>query len=359
MIRLLIFGRPARPYHRGVSASPPTPSAPTLDSVAARAGVSRATAGRVLSGSTRVGEAAREAVLAAAAELSYVTNRAARSLVTRRSDSVALVVSESDDRVFADPFFPAVLRGAHKAVADAGMQLVLVVLSTPAEHERFVQFAAGGHVDGVICVSLHGDDPLPGRLRGAGLKVVLSGRPFRAGDDVPFVDADNLDGARLATRALLEAGCRAPATITGPPDMPAAQDRLAGYREELAAAGVRWSPRRVVAGDFTTQGGYDAMRALLRQRTPPDGVFAANDAMAVGALRALHEAGCRVPDDVRVVGFDDSPHAPSSHPPLTTVRQPMESLGRELGSLLVSMVLGRPVPASVVLPTELVRRATC
>jgi DNA-binding LacI/PurR family transcriptional regulator len=335
------------------------PGAPTLESVAALAGVSRATAGRVLSGSPRVSEAATRAVLDAAAELSYVTNRAARSLVTRRSDSIAFVVAEDEERVFADPFFPAVLRGAHQAVQDAELQLVFVVLSTQAEHEQFYRFAAGGHVDGAVFVSLHGDDPLPQRLREVGVPSVLTGRPFRVDSDVPHVDADNVGGGRLATRALLDAGCRHLATIAGPLDMPAAQDRLAGFEAELAQAGVRVPRSRVTHGDFTPDSGYLAMQRLLRSSTPPDGVFVANDSMAVGALRALREAALDVPGEVKVVGFDDSPLAAASHPALTTVRQPMEQLGREMATLLMALVQGGVAPRPLVLPTELVRRATC
>src|SRR5687768_9448155 len=139
-------------------------TAPTLESVAERAGVSRATAGRVLAGATTVGEQAREAVLRAAAELSYVTNRAARSLMTRRSDSIAFVAAESEGRFFDDPYFSLILRGAHAAVAERDVQLVFSVLAGDEARNRFERFARGGHLDGVIIASLHGDDPLPRRL---------------------------------------------------------------------------------------------------------------------------------------------------------------------------------------------------
>src|SRR3954470_22700387 len=183
--------------------------APTLESVAERAGVSRATAGRVLAGSSTVGEQAREAVLRAAAELSYVTNRAARSLMTRRSDSIAFVVAESDERFFADPYFSQVLRGVHAAVAAHDVQLVFAVLSDAAERERFERFARGGHVDGAVFVSLHGADPLPQRLQDAGIPVVISGRPLGATighSALAYVDADNVEGARSAVRLLAERG---------------------------------------------------------------------------------------------------------------------------------------------------------
>lgn len=303
--------------------------------------------------------AAKQAVQDAAAELSYVTNRAARSLVTRRSDSIAFVVSESEERLFEDPFFPAVLRGAHKAVSGESVQLVFVVLATPSEHERFFRFAAGGHVDGAMFISLHGDDPLPNRLRQVGIPVVLSGRPFRPDDDIPSVDADNVTGARLATRALLDAGCTRLSTITGPLDMPAAQDRLRGYQDELTDSRRKVARTRTIESDFSTDGGFEAMNQLLRNRFAPDGVFAANDQMAVGAMRAVREAGLQVPRDVKVVGFDDSPLATAAHPPLTSVRQPMEELGREMAHLLMALVNGEATHTSVMLPTELVVRGTC
>jgi DNA-binding LacI/PurR family transcriptional regulator len=192
-----------------------------------------------------------------------------------------------------------------------------------------------------------------------GIPVVLSGRPFRPDDDIPNVDADNVAGARLATRALLDVGCSRLATITGPLDMPAAQDRLSGYEAELTESGRKVATTRTVESDFTTEGGFDAMNRLLRNRFAPDGVFAANDQMAVGAMRAVREAGLQVPRDVKVVGFDDSPLATAAHPPLTSVRQPMEELGREMAHLLMSLVNGEATRTSVMLPTELVVRGTC
>jgi DNA-binding LacI/PurR family transcriptional regulator len=196
--------------------------APTLESVAALAGVSRATAGRVLAGSPRVSEHARDVVLAAAQELSYVTNRAARSLMTRRSDSIAFVVAEQEERFFADPFFSLVLRGVHAAVAAHDVQIVFAVLSTAAERERFERFARGGHVDGVAFVSLRGADPLPARLQDAGVPVMLQGRPFGTERDAPavvgYVDADNHGGSRAATRLLADGGRTRIGTVTGPLD---------------------------------------------------------------------------------------------------------------------------------------------
>jgi DNA-binding LacI/PurR family transcriptional regulator len=332
--------------------------APTLESVAARAGVSRATAGRVLAGSARVSDHARDAVLRAAQELSYVTNRAARSLMTRRSDSIAFVVAEQEERFFADPFFALVLRGVHAAVAAHDVQVVFAALATGAERERFERFARGGHVDGVVFVSLHGADPLPQRLQQAGVPVMLQGRPFGTARDAPatvgYVDADNHGGARAATRLLAEGGRTRIAAVTGPLDMTAAVDRFDGFRTELAARDL--APAAVAHGDFTVEGGRRAMRELLDARPDLDGAAVANDLMALGALQALGERGRRVPDDVALVGFDDIPLATAATPPLTTVRQPMAEMGRAMATALLGIVDDGLPRTPLVLPTEIVRR---
>jgi DNA-binding LacI/PurR family transcriptional regulator len=335
-------------------------NAPTLESVAARAGVSRATAGRVLAGSARVSDHARDAVLQAAAELSYVTNRAARSLMTRRSDSIAFVVAEQEERFFADPFFSLVLRGVHAAVAARDVQVVFAVLASDAERERFERFVRGGHVDGVVFVSLHGADPLPQRLQDAGVPVLLQGRPLDiprgAPASVAYVDADNHQGARAATGLLAGAGRRRIGTVTGPLDMAAAVDRYDGFRAELSDLGLR--PAAVAHGDFSVDGGRRAMAALLDAAPDLDAVVVANDLMALGALQTLGERGRRVPDDVALVGFDDIPIAAATTPPLTTVRQPMDGMGRAMAEALLEMVDDHRHRGPLILPTEIVRRAS-
>jgi DNA-binding LacI/PurR family transcriptional regulator len=341
---------------RPVGARPAGRAAPTLESVAERAGVSRATAGRVLSGSTTVGEQAREAVLRAAAELSYVTNRAARSLMTRRSDSIAFVVAEEENRFFDDPYFALLLRGAHTAIARRDVQLVFSVLSGAEARDRFERFARGGHLDGVIVVSLHGDDPLPRRLLAAGIPVVLSGRPYTPVEGLTYVDAGNTDGARTAVTRLAERGRTRLATITGPMDMVAAIDRRDGFEAELAARGL--VGHGVADGDFSIVGGRAAMARLLAAAPDIDGVFAANDLMAVGAMQALAESGRRVPEDVAVVGFDDSPLAAVTNPAVTTVRQPIEAMGTALAALLLETIEQGEAPEPVIVDTELVPRTS-
>ncbi len=209
----------------------------TLDEVARVAGVSRATVSRVVNGSPKVSPEIRKSVERAIDRLGYVPNRAARSLVTRRSESIAVVITEPAPRLFSDPFFPRIIRGVSTALAARDLQLVLLMPDDPREEQRTVRYLTGGHVDGVILVSLHGDDPLPRELAARHIPIVVVGRP-PLGAAVDHVDADNRGGALLATRHLIDGGRRRIATISGPSDMNVGIDRLAGYRDALAQAGL-------------------------------------------------------------------------------------------------------------------------
>jgi DNA-binding LacI/PurR family transcriptional regulator len=331
-------------------------SVPTLEEVARVAGVSRATASRVVNGSPSVGIEVRQSVERAIAQLGYVPNRAARSLVNRRNDSVGVVIAEPTGRIFSDPFFVEVLRGISAGLATREMQLVLVMSQTAEEERRAERYLTRGHVDGVILFSLHGDDPLPAHLRSRGIPVVVGGEPPR-GAQVSYVDNDNQGGTTAAVTHLIEQGRRAIATITGPPDMPAGVTRLSAYRSTLRDAGMEATPDLEEAGGFTREGGQRAIEILLQRRPDIDAVFAASDLMAAGALAALHAAGRKVPGDVAVVGFDDSLIALSTRPPLSTVRQSMEVMGRELVRILLQAVDARDqVIRRVVLGTELIVR---
>lgn len=331
--------------------------APTLEEVAARAGVSRATASRVLRGDAKVSERAREVVLAAAREISYAPNLAARTLVTGRSESVAFLVEETEERMFADPFFLGMLRSAQEAVAEAGLQLVFTVMTRPEDQERFLAYAAGGHVDGVLLLSLHGQDQLPQRLEALGVPTVLSGRPLSGRRQLWYVDADNVGGGELATTHLLGSGRAHVATVAGPLDMCAGQDRLAGYRAAFESSGQRYDESLVSVGDFTAAGGYAAAQRLLDRHPEVDGIFAASDLAAFGVLRALKERGRRIGDDVSVIGFDDIPAAAEQQPALSTVKQPIAALGTTMTRLLLDRIDGRQrLPRRTVLPVELVLR---
>ncbi|SDR14396.1 LacI family DNA-binding transcriptional regulator [Thermostaphylospora chromogena] len=328
---------------------------PTLEAVAARAGVGRGTVSRVINGSPKVSEKARNAVLQAIKELGYVPNRAARTLVTRRTDTIALVVSETQERLFDEPFFAGIIRGIGSALTETGLQLILAMAQSPEEHDRLEQYLTGQHVDGVLLISLHGADPLPGRLESMGVPTVLGGRPVGL-DPYSYVDVDNRAGARQAVKYLLSKGRQHIATIAGPQDMFAGVDRLAGYRDALLATGL---PEIVAFGDFSEESGIVAMRRLLAENSHIDAVFAASDPMALGAMRVIKEEGLSIPDDIAVIGFDDSPAGAHSSPALTTVHQPSEAMGRQMVQLLVARINGEALKQPVViLDTHLVPRAS-
>ncbi|GGK82747.1 LacI family DNA-binding transcriptional regulator [Mangrovihabitans endophyticus] len=331
---------------------------PTLEAVARRAGVSRATVSRVVNGSTTVATAIREAVHQAVEELGYVPNQAARSLVTQRTESIALILPESASRVFSDDmFFPAVIRGVSTELEAADKQLVLMMAGSAASHDRVERYAMAGHVDGVMFASMHGADPLPGALARLGIPVVCSGRPLTPSEAaVPYVDVDHFGGVTTAVEHLLTSGRRRVATIAGPQDMVAGIDRLNGYRATVDRAGMG---TLIAVGDFTRESGVRAMGELLSTDPTLDAVFVASDMMAHGALQTLRRAGRRVPEDVAVIGFDDVEISRLSDPPLTTVRQPIVEMGGTMARLMLGLVRGRSdATSAVVLPTELVVRAS-
>ncbi|MEU7028187.1 LacI family DNA-binding transcriptional regulator [Streptomyces sp. NPDC046275] len=338
---------------------------PTLEQVAVRAGVGRGTVSRVINGSPRVSEQAREAVRRAIEELGYVPNQAARTLAGSRTDAIALVIPETEARLFAEPYFLDIIRGISAELGAADQQLLLTLVRTERERQRFEQYVAARRVDGVLLASVHADDPLPERVRELGLPVVLNGR--RTADEAaPYVDSDNAGAGRAAVAHLAAGGRRRIATITGPLDMYVARARLDGYREGVAAAGLAPDELLVATGDFTEEGGRCAMRALIERAPDLDAVFAASDVMAAGARGVLREAGRRVPEDVALVGVDDSAVARLMDPPLTSVRQPIEEMGRTMARMLLRELAGEGEgeregegrAARQVLPTELVVRAS-
>ncbi|NYD69767.1 LacI family transcriptional regulator [Herbiconiux flava] len=331
---------------------------PTLEMVAAEAGVSRATVSRVVNGSTSVAPDIIAQVQAAVARLDYVPNRVARSLASRRADVIALIVPESASTVFADPFFAPVVRGVARVLGDTDYTLNLLIASEsrPEKTRRYLQ---GGNVDGALVVSHHAEDHSYVGL-GSALPMVFGGRPLIPGlTDRHHVDVDNVDSARRAVAHLLGLGRTRIGTIAGRQDMPAGLDRLVGWREAVAASGAgRASVDLVEFGDFTQDSGAEAAERMLAREPGLDALFVANDQMAAGAMRVLAAHGRRVPDDVAVIGFDDDTFAATLSPPLTTVRQPAMEFGEAMAEVLIALIAGEDVPRRTVIPTSLVRRGS-
>jgi DNA-binding LacI/PurR family transcriptional regulator len=338
---------------------------PTLEDVARAAGVSRATVSRVINGIRNVDPAIQETVRQAIAVTGYVPNQAARSLVTRRTGAIALVVSGAGDdsqenpypsQVFADPFFGRVAAGAVGFLRPLGIHPVLMFADTSESRTQIVTYLRQGNADGAVLVSTHADDPLPKLLVDASLPTVLFAKPARP-IPISYVDVAHRAGAQLAADHLVARGCRRVATVSGPLDVPASQDRLAGFQDAMAVHGHPYIP--VAEGNFTMPSGEAAMERLLAEHPDVDGVFAANDLMAQGALLVLRHHGRRVPDDVAMVGFDDSSAALACRPALTTVRHPVEDMAAEMVRLLLSHIEepGLPVTSKIFQPTLVIRES--
>ncbi len=337
---------------------------PTLEEIAKAAGVSRSTVSRVINDEPNVRPEVRQRVWQVVEAMGYHPNAAARSLVSRRSQTLGVIIPQTVNTVFADPFLPNVLRGIADAANEHKYHLMLSMVSRPLEEDFYRRALRSQMLDGVVILSAFLDDPLIPRLLRDRIPFVTIGRhPHEPA--ASYVDADNVRGARMATEHLLRQGRRRVATITGPASMIAGLDRREGYQAALREADLPLDENLIAEGDFTEAGGYVAMQQLLLQE--PDAVFVANDLMAIGALRAIRQVGRRVPDDVALVGFDDAQIAAYADPPLTTVRQPVYELGDTAINLLVRLI--EPVGSlrgyetqdslRAILPTELVIRASC
>lgn len=332
-------------------------STPTLEEVARRSGVSRSTVSRVINDHPHVQTTTRERVQAVVRQLDFQPNRAARSLAQGRSRTLGLLIPQGVGVLFTDPYFPIFVQGVTAACAAAEYAVMLWLAAPAYERQTLLQMLHGGQIDGVIVSSLLTDNSIIGALLAGGRPFVLVGRHDSA-PNLTYVDVDNVTGAHSIVAHLLQLGRRRVAHIAGPATMRVGQDRLRGYTTALRQHGLPLTPDLVAEGDFSEASGYAAMRRLLPHR--PDAVFAASDAMAFGALRALQAAGRAVPADVAVAGFDDLPAAAFCQPPLTTVRQPIDQLADQAVTLLLDQLREPPSRARrVILPGELIIRQSC
>ena len=305
--------------------------APTMADVAQRAGVSHQTVSRVLNDAQAVRPETREAVLKAIADLGYRRNQAARALVTRRSGLIGVIVDEL--RLYGPA---STVSSVAQAAREAGYGITLDLLwdVTGSSVAAALEHQLSQAVEAVVLVAVHGEMPDAAALRGLSVPVIaLDGL---LGDETPSAGVDHHAGGMMATRHLLDLGHRRIAHIAGPAEWAQAESRQAGFLEALGQAGV--APGPVVTGDWSPRAGYEGCLRIFDEDPSTTALFVANDQMAMGALRALAEAGRTVPDHVSVVGFDDIPEASFSQPPLTTIRQDFGELGREAVRLVVGAI---------------------
>jgi LacI family transcriptional regulator len=311
----------------------------------------------VINDEPNVGKATREKVLQIIQQANFHPNMTARGLAAGRTQILGIVIPREVSSLFGDPYYPILIQGISSACNTLDYS-VMLWLAEPAYERRMIRkLLYSGLIDGAIVACALTDDSLVDALVDGHMPFVLVGR--HPGDSrVSYVDIYNVTSACDIVMHLLRLGYRRIATITGPRNMVPGLDRLEGYLAALRQRGITSDPNLIVEGDFSEAGGRAAMQRLLPHA--PEAVFAASDMMAVGALRTLREAGCRVPEDVALVGFDDIPLAARSEPPLTTVRQPVQRTGAVAAEALIDMI-ENPVtaPRRIILPTEIVIRESC
>jgi LacI family transcriptional regulator len=332
----------------------------TQAEVARLANVSQAVVSYVLNGSrsSSVSPETRRRVLDAIEELGYVPDAPARTLRTRRTLTIATIIPD-----ITNPFYPAFERGIQDVAEARGYDLITYNSDGLYDKElKCIRSILRGHVDGLILVpfqvTMADLQPLVSR----GVPVVIFGDMAHETLPIPYdrLYVDNVTASRDLVTFLIDRGHRRIGMIAGPADVPRRESRVRGYRDALAARGIPSEEVLIRVGDFTEEGGYRATRELLKLSPMPTALFAANDMIALGALFALHEAGLRVPDDLAIVGFDDIPAAKLLHPPLTTVAQFPERIGRRAAEMFFDRLGNDPPtePRCEVMPVELKIRAS-
>ena len=326
------------------------PGPATIEDVAARSGVSTATVSRVLSGSVPARPETRERVLAAARDLGYRPSGIARALKRRETRTLGLVITD-----ITNPFYPQVVSAIEAAAHERGYGIVLANGGDdPARELEHLDLLVERRVDGIIIASSRMTRRHAEHLRATSVPVVLVNDPV-SGSGLPTVTTAHRRGARMAAEHLIELGHARIGHISAPSEHPAAGQRRQGVRDAVRAAGLEGP--LIAIGDGRVGGGASAAEALIGAGIT--GIVAYNDLTAIGALRALRRARIGVPEEVSVVGFDDIDLAAWTDPPLTTIRQPIDELGRWAVDHLIGLLAGgRPGGGTSVLEPSLVVRGS-
>jgi len=308
--------------------------------VAKKAQVSRTTVSFVLNDvpGVSISEATRRRVLDAARALNYFPNAAGRHLVSGRTNTLGLVLSQSQEQMFADAFLPQVIFGVEQAAMQQGYHVLLKPVS-PEDTAGLTRLIRENHVDGILLSGPREDDPELLHLHREGVPIMLMGQ--LPGTDIPFVDVNAAAGAEMAVSHLINAGHQHIALITNAPlSYTSARQRRDGYVSALEKSCLSVDPALIREGAYTPASGFKAMQGLLKYTPLPTAVFIASDVVALGALLAIKKAGFVIPDDMAVAGFDDIPLAAYFDPPLTTIRLPAYGLGWAAGERLIRLIRG-------------------
>lgn len=334
----------------------PTPGTrrPTINDIATKVGLSKASVSRALNGKQDVDPETRKRIFKIATQMGYVPSATARALSNGRSNCLGLLVPS-----LTWPWILEVLRGVAEEIERSGYSLMLYTTANGEDSERafMSQVVPAGAVDGLALVIPPGMFEYIGELAKRGMPVVvIDDRGHHP--EFPTVATTNLEGGRSATQHLIDLGRRRIAMLNGQLEFGCNRDRLEGYKSALQDAGIGFESRHTMTGYFTEESGASGIARVLDADPKVDAVFAANDLMAFGAMRAIRNAGRRIPDDVAVVGFDDIPASAITHPPLTTVHQPLYEMGRKAAGMVMAAVRGDRIEGRIELPTSLVVRAS-
>ena len=326
----------------------------TIDLVAKAAGVSRATVSRVMNGSAKVSPEREKAVKKAIAKYNFTPNATARRLAGGRSGLIALLMEESSEEFFLTPFWGQVVQGFSTAITEAGLHPLLLIRPKSGTEDSLFATLQAGQMDGLAIFSWHRPVKSFEKMLDPKMAIVFGG-DLGGSKKYPFVDVDNVKGGFLATKHLIDSGCKNIVTITGDLKLQSGRDRLDGHEQALKSAGLTINDDLVIHGDYTQSKAEELTRRLLKNKTKFDGVFAANDLSAVGVISVLLQNGVSVPGKVKVVGFDDSPVASRNQPSITTIRQPIRELGAEVAASLLALLDGKEVEDKM-LDVKLIKR---
>lgn len=325
-----------------------------IDAIAKAANVSPATVSRVLNGTVKVSVAREKAVRKAIAKFNYTPNASARHLAGGRSGLIALLMEESNEEFFYNPFWSQVVQGFSTTISNAGALPLLLVRPRSGTENSVFSTLLKGKIDALAVLSWHASTTNIAKNLDPKIPTIVVG-DFGKSINSSHVDVDNVKGGVLATEHLIASGCKKILAITGDLKLQSGRDRLAGYKKALTGAGHKISEEMILQGDYTSLTARELTTEALKKKIKFDGIFAANDLSAISAIEVLNEHGIKVPDQVKIVGFDDSPIASSSSPSITTIRQPIRELGAEVALSLLAILDGEEV-ADKLLDVELIVR---
>lgn len=326
----------------------------TIDLIAKSAGVSRATVSRVMNGSAKVSPERVKAVNKAISKYNFTPNATARRLAGGKSGLIALLMEESSEEFFLNPFWGQVVQGFSSTITEAGLHPLLLIRPKSGTEDSLFSTLQAGQMDGIAIFSWHRPIRSFEKVLDPKLAVVFGG-DLGGSKKYPFVDVDNVKGGFLATKHLIDIGCRNIVTITGDLKLQSGRDRLEGYEKAITSSGLKLNEQLIIHGDYTQSKAEELIRQLIKKKIKFDGVFAGNDLSATGAINVLLQNGIQVPSKVKVVGFDDSPIASRNQPSITTIRQPIRELGAEVAQSLLAILDGEEVEDKV-LDVKLIKR---